>query len=162
MNSTNLHMEAETTKKSKSIMTATNPGIWLDDASCIRWAAACQSEISVWLGALAGAPELVSDLRLNAYVPTQEQAKAAFLDNLDLHGTINCVWNGQTVELKVPMPFHGIFLCNRSGFQRGLVSVWPSWLGEARGFRLMRPTSETRREDIQWLSPISYLLPPLP
>jgi hypothetical protein len=114
------------------------------------WAAACQREISIWLGALAGAPELVSDLQVYAYPPTQNQAKAAFSDNLDLHGTINCVWNGQTVELKVPMPFHGIFLSNRSGFQRGLVSVWPSWLGEARGFRLMRPTSETRREDTQW------------
>ena len=131
-------------------MNSSNPGLWLDVASSAAWADACKREISVWLRALAGAPETVTDLQVDVHAPTQHQAKAAFSENLDLHGAIACIWNGQTVKLKFPMPFHGVFLSHRSGFQRGLVSVWPSWLGETPGFRLMRPTSETRREHIQW------------
>src|SRR5213082_1923356 len=123
MNSINLPMKDETAKTTKPIMSGTNPGLWLDDGSSAVWADACQREISGWLGALAGGPEGVSDLQVHVCAPTQQKAQAAFCDNTDLLGGIACAWNGQTVELKVPMPFHGVFLSQRPDFQRALVSV---------------------------------------
>jgi hypothetical protein len=39
---------------------------------------------------------------------------------------------------------------HRQKFQNALVSVWGSWLGEAPGFRVVRPTSLARREKQEW------------
>jgi hypothetical protein len=129
-----------------------NHGLWIDELSGQHWADSCGFSISVWLGDLASEerPRVVDRLRVKTGPPTFAEAKRAFEENTDLSGCVRCQWGDDAIELVVPMPFHGAFFSHRPDFQHGLVSVWASWLGEEPGFRLVRPTSEARRDNIQW------------
>ena len=127
-----------------------NPGLWLDKNSSAAWADACRLEILTWLGTLGGGSEAISDLRVSVEPPTQEQAKAALDENLDLQGEVACDWKGQIVTLALPMSFHGVFLSRRPEFKRGLISVWASWLQEAPGFRVVQLAGRGRGKKPQW------------
>lgn len=133
--------------------TAKGPAdLWIDESSALDWAKACRAEILAWLRVLAGnhAAEAVDCVSVEIRPPTFEDAKAAFDANDDLFGCLRCEWEELSIEIRVPMPFHGVFLSHRQGFQRGLTSVWASWLGEAPGFRFVRPTALARRSEIEW------------
>lgn len=129
-----------------------NLGLWIDDANAAGWADVFRTEICAWLSALAGpnGSQPVEALETSIAPPTFDHAKRAFDTNGNLSGCVRYEFDGQSVEIEIPMPFHGVFLSHRQKYQRPLVSVWGSWLTERVGFRLVRPTSPSRRKEIQW------------
>ncbi|MEI8309214.1 MAG: hypothetical protein WCH98_00500 [Verrucomicrobiota bacterium] len=70
----------------------------------------------------------------------------AFDRNQTLTGEIEFRWFDESVVLKVPMSYHGVFLYRRDRASHPLTSVWPSWLAERNGFRIVRPTDERKRK----------------
>lgn len=129
-----------------------NPGLWIDQDTAAVWAAHCRRELAVWFSVLAGDAGFDVSLELAIDPPTLEQAEAAFSKNRNLRGGVRLGWEGEEINLRFPMPFHGVFLSARPGLQKGLVSVWGTWLGEKPGFRLVRPASEVEagRKTLRW------------
>lgn len=127
-----------------------NSGLWIDETKAQAWAEACQRDIAVWLGALAGDPAFARNLRIEVSPPTKKDAKRAFDSNTSLVGTVKFGWFEADAALSIPMPFNGVFLFRREKARHPLVTAWPSWLGEAPGVRVLRPRSEVRRDDIMW------------
>jgi hypothetical protein len=124
--------------------------LWIDETNAVKWAESCHKELADWFCFLGRNSENIENPQFNLVPPSKDAAKHTLDRNTDLEGHISCRWGNETVELQIPMPFHGVFLSHRQNFQNALVSVWGSWLGEAPGLRVMRPTSLARREKEQW------------
>lgn len=128
--------------------------LWIDENNGDRWAKVCRDEIALWLAAIAGerpgTDAVVNKPGLHISPPSSATAKAAFKRNTTLLGGIDLRWLDQTVALGIPLPFNGAFLVRRERLSEPLVSVWTSWLGEAPGFRVVRPTSIKRRSELEW------------
>ena len=125
-------------------------GLWIDETNASAWAEECQRKIAALFGTIAGDLDSGHSLRIEVLPPSQKDAKRAFDSNTTLLGDVSIKWFDEAVALKIPMPFHGVFLSHRQKFQQALVSVWGSWLGEAPGFRIVRPTSLRRRVELEW------------
>lgn len=129
-----------------------NPGLWIDHENALDWARHCRTDLIVWLSVLAGGQSDFADLSVYVEPPTQDRAAAAFSCNNNLTGNVRLSWGGEEICLRLPMPFHGVFLSARPGLQTGLVSVWRSWLGEAPGLRLLQPAAaaEAGYRTVRW------------
>jgi hypothetical protein len=128
-----------------------NPGLWIDETNAAAWAESCRKAILGWLAPLAGeGAEGLDSLQVGVFPPTQEDARRAFETNGDLRGRVRMDWAGESLEIETPMPFHGVFLSRRPESQKGFVSVWAPWLAEAPGFRVFRPTSQSKRGEVKW------------
>ncbi len=129
-----------------------NPGLWIDESSAASWSRACRDELCVWLQELTGGLLGIDSLQVSVHPPTEEQAREAFIENGNLRGRLEFSWDDGAFDLSIPMPFRGVFIDARPGLQKGLVSVWATWLGEAAGFRLVRPAAEIEagRQTLRW------------
>ena len=138
--------------------------LWIDETNAAEWSDSCHKEVANWFGVLGGNSGHTENPLFSLVAPSKDEAKGAFVRNTDLDGHFYCRRGDEIVELRLPMSFHGVFLSHRQKFQEALVSVWGSWLGEAPGFRVVRPTSLARREKVEWrvgLPGGSYLGAPL-
>lgn len=135
-----------------TMSSSANLGLWLDESNALEWASACRGEITLWFAGLAGNDAVSDSLTVMVEPPTQEQAAAAFSGNRNLTGQVKLSWQDQEIGLTLPMPFNGAFLSTRPGLQKGLMSVWGSWLGEAQGFRRIRSADEVEagRNSSRW------------
>jgi hypothetical protein len=131
-----------------------NPGLWLDQNNAAEWSDCCRANLFSWISLLAGDGARASDLTVVAEPPTQDQAAYAFEKNTNLSGMVRIAWRGDEIRLRFKMPFCGVFLSARPELQlqKGLVSVWRSWLDEAPGFRLLRAADAMEKDDkaIRW------------
>ncbi len=92
-------------------------------------------------------------IRLTVNCPTNGEAKAAFSNNTDLLGSFAISYSAAPeapVLLRIPLPYSGVFLVRRRDAAEALRLVWGGWLGESPGFRLMRPISPSRRDEVEW------------
>lgn len=126
--------------------------LWIDETNAVSWADACHKEIALWLSTIAGGKlgervsHIANNLRIEVRPPIRESAEEAFHRNVTLEGEVAFRWFDEEQVLRIPMPFHGVFLNRREGAIHPLASTWPSWLTEARAFRIVRPTSLKQRE----------------
>ena len=117
------------------------------------WAEACGHELSRVLGGVVGGRIGGASLRVTLDMPSAAQARKAWDENRDLLGAIKIsseLAEGQPLKLAVPLPYEGVVIARRQDSDRPLAMVWGAWLGESPGFRLVRPTSQQRREEIEW------------
>lgn len=131
-----------------------NPGLWIDETNATAWQEACRRDIAAWLAPLAGAGGAeggyLGDLTLSVAPPDRAAAVAAMEGNHALVGKIEVRWGETGLEMEIPMSYRGIFLSHRPDSGRAMISVWTSWLAEAPGIRLVRPTSLARRDKPEW------------
>ena len=80
--------------------------------------------------------------KVKLVLPTAEEAKFAYANNVDLTGRLRILFNdGDRREFELPLPYHGVFVThggdaeNKDAPQR---LVWSSWLGEMPGLRKVR------------------------
>lgn len=85
-------------------------------------------------------------------LPDAAAARLTLSHNQDMMGSIeaNIFSSHDVARLALPLPHAGIFLAHRGDAFEALRLAWGSWLGEAPGFRLVRPTSLGRREEVEW------------
>jgi len=116
------------------------------------WADSCSEALNWCFGRLF-APGSTPSFEVEIVPPGVDQAQEAFHNNYDLRGSLRITWQVQPekpLELSVPLPYNGVFVSRRQGSTSALLSVWSNWLGEAPGFRLVRPTSLARRDQVEW------------
>ena len=87
----------------------------------------------------------VQDVKVALRLPTKEEAKRAFVHNVDLTGSLTILVSGKaSLELNLPLPYDGVFLMSRSDDKEAFnasTMVWHSWLGEKPGFRFVKTPS---------------------
>src|SRR5688500_1030026 len=105
-----------------------NNGLCFDMERQQDWNASLEDTIASWFALVVGCPGKADiDLRATVELPTLNAAKHAFESNTDLSGIVLCRHGDEAVEMRIPMPLHGVFLSHRQKFQNALVSVWGSW-----------------------------------
>src|SRR4051794_13941491 len=101
--------------------------LWIDETNAAEWLDSCHKEVANWFGVLGGNSRCIENPLFNLVAPSKDEAKDALESNIDLYGHFYCQRGSETVELRLPMSFHGIFLCHRQKFQEAQISVWGSW-----------------------------------
>ena len=126
---------------------------WRAGQNAADWGDECGRELSLLLGfAVVGKPsdnafQIVLDL------PSADAARGALAANTDLMGSM---WislgrpDTAALALSVSLPFHGVFIRRSTDAERGVRYVWCPWLGEAQGFRYIRPTAKAFRDKVFW------------
>jgi hypothetical protein len=88
----------------------TDRGLWTDDCNTEEWANVFRRGFTYWFGFLAGESKVGLNLHVKVSPLSLEEAKRAFECNTNLEGRVSVWWAEDTVELQIPMPFHGVFL----------------------------------------------------
>lgn len=86
-------------------------------------------------------------------LPTLQDAKAALEENRSLSGKIGITRfkkPDEPLELKLPLPFHNVFLRHSGNGNRALPYIWIPYLGETPGFHLIKKYSKTKKEKAWW------------
>ena len=126
---------------------------WRTERDIAAWNVVCSRELTRLLGPVLPADADEDVLRVALTLPVLEAAKAAWNSNNDLQGEVSVTLlnvSGSLLKFTIPLPFHGVFVARRNDSELPLSLIWGAWLGEAPGFRLVRPTSTKRRGEIEW------------
>ena len=120
---------------------------WTHPSNTTSWVKAATAHLNCALGSVLGG------LGVQLSPPDYPAAKKAMESNQDLLGELmvsSCSAFAQPLGFSIPLPFDGVFIARRQDSDTPLSLIWGAWLGEAPGFRLVRPTSKKRREEIEW------------
>jgi hypothetical protein len=126
---------------------------WRAGQSSTEWEIECGRELSHLLGPLIATSASDDIFQVVLDLPTADAAKAAFAANMDLTGSVSislAKLGAASLVLSVPLPFHGVFIRRSADAARAISYVWCPWLGEAPGFRYIRPTSKASRDLVFW------------
>lgn len=126
---------------------------WRTEQDTTAWESACGRAVSHLFGSSGTGNDADSCVQVVLKLPTAEAAKDAWNQNCDLLGDVTLTLGspvGAPLRLAVPLPLDGVFIARRQDSDRPLSLIWGAWLGEAPGFRLVRPTSQGRRDEIEW------------
>lgn len=86
-------------------------------------------------------------------LPTLQDAKSALEKNRSLNGKIGITWckkPDEPLQLKLPLPFHNVFLRHNRNDNKALRYLWIPYLGETPGFRLIKKYSKTKKDKTWW------------
>lgn len=86
-------------------------------------------------------------------LPTLQDTKSALEGNRSLNGKIGITWfkkSDEPVQLKLPLPFHNVFLRHNRNDNKALPYLWIPYLGETPGFRLIKKYSKTKKDKTWW------------
>ena len=108
-----------------------------------------------WILGLLFPPEINSQttFKFDLNLPTLQDAKSALEGNRSMNGKIGITWfkkPDEPLELKLPLPFHNVFLRHSGNDKRALPYIWNPYLGETPGFRLIKKYSKTKKEKAWW------------
>ena len=98
---------------------------------------------------LADVLHFSNPFKISLLVPDEAKAAEAWNNNGDLKGTIRIAhpdFPYFDIALEPFLPFDGVFISEREDGLRPLPIVWSSWLCEAPGVRIVKPTSQKMRD----------------
>ena len=133
--------------------TDTNWLFWRTEQDAIVWGDECGRAISRLFGCTVVGSDESNAVQVVLDLPTVDEARSAWNRNRDLVGEVTLALRSpasKPLKLGIPLPFDGVFIARRQDSDRPLPLIWGLWLGEAPGFRLVRPTSQMRRNEIEW------------
>lgn len=119
---------------------------WLTPDISEPWAKSAKLQLLAVFQPLFGAT-----LTVDLVVPEAQAARKAAAENQDLLGEVKIKCSSVSndpLEIKLPLPFHGVFLKGGDGSGPSKFAVWSAWLGELPGFRYLR--SPANSESCFW------------
>ena len=86
-------------------------------------------------------------------LPTEEDATHAWTDNTTLTGALAISCGHQSVEVRLPLPFDGVFVID--GLKAPQALVWENWLTDSEAERQRRKAKKTNEKDPSVLGDLS-------
>jgi RNA polymerase Rpb2, domain 6/RNA polymerase Rpb1, domain 2/RNA polymerase Rpb1, domain 5/RNA polymerase Rpb2, domain 7/RNA polymerase Rpb2, domain 3 len=126
---------------------------WRAQQNTAEWGDDCGLELSRLLGFGNVLKPRDDAFHVVLDLPWEDAARAARTANTDLMGSVvlsHGDFGAADLKLALPLPFHGVFARRSTDAPRGVSYVWAPWLGEAPGFRYIRPTAAAFRNKVFW------------